>query len=581
LGGSFDKKGLNADMAAGKAEPLKIEGTHEFIEGVKGQAVFFKETGRIVYDNKDNLKIPGAVSFWVRLFRDRKPKATTYFWYTDYKPTGYIGIQDSVYGRLLFWFHHFHGIKNWHADGGSFPWQQDRWYHILANIDKTGVEVFLDGRKAGQAVFERNLESKELSPFIFTGSGLAVDEIQMFSRVLAPSEVSRLAMGESAMDGKISWFPSSNYLVVEGVVEPEMIKDASLELVVTDTSEERDFYSQPLEKDDWISTSSGILRIRKIVSLPEMKEGRYSTFLREKKGNDKEGRRFLARYFVVKDYPWADNKLGKSSLVIPPFTPIEVSRNRISCVLREYHLGDLGLPEQITSLNKTILSRPVSLKVIENGKVLEWKKEDIKFTEIKKDVVGFMAGLGNKILDIRSTGRFEYDGLLNIKLNIKPKEKRSIERLFLEIPVKEEIAGLFHASGEGLRANPAGVIPEEKGVVFESRSIPQSHITNFIPYIWVGEERRGICWAADWDKDWIHSDDRSAVELVRGEGEVIIRVNLINGPVELDREREIEFALMASPVKPMPEGWRVQAGILWMKTGDILKNSLRPEEQER
>jgi hypothetical protein len=107
-----------------------------------------------------------------------------------------------------------------------------------------------------------------------------------------------------------------------------------------------------------------------------------------------------------------------------------------------------------------------------------------------------------------------------------------------------------------MRSNPAGFIPSGEGRVFGSRSIPQAHSDNFIPYCWVGTDDRGICYAADVDRGWRHSAERDAVELLRGaDGTVTIRLNLLNS-VRVGKGRDITVCIQASPVKPMPKGWR-------------------------
>ncbi|MCF7854672.1 MAG: DUF6067 family protein [Candidatus Pacebacteria bacterium] len=556
---SFDNKDLTADMAAGEAVPLAADIEHTFIEGVKGQAVLFKEHGGVKYDNAVNLQIPGAVSFWVKLLRDRKPGARTCFWRTEHKSTGTLGIQDSIYNKLMFFYQYFPGIEFGHADGGKFPWRQGRWYHIGANIEPNGVELFLDGRKVGSASFERALESNELSPFQIgeKAAEVAIDELQIFSRTLHNSEMAKLALGESAMDGKISWFPSLHSLVIDGVIEPEVVGDKTMALVVTDTSEETVFLNQVIPDDEW-QAAGDILRLRTTVPLPDLEDREYKTFIHAREGKDTSGgRQLLSRMFVVKHYPWAGNKLGKSDVIVPPFTPLEVRGDRVSCILRDYQLGALGLPEQITSLDKDILSRPVSVQAVVDGKATEWSEsEPVVFTQQGKHVASFTSGVSNETVEINSTGIFDYDGLLSVTLTVKPKRKRMIDRLFLDIPLKEEVARLFHAVGEGIRANPAGLLPDSEGLIFESKNVPHPYLKTFIPYLWIGGEKRGVCWVADGDRDWIHSDSRSALEVIRENGEVIVRVNIINGPVALRRERTVDFALMASPVKPMPEGWR-------------------------
>ncbi|MCF7854041.1 MAG: DUF6067 family protein [Candidatus Pacebacteria bacterium] len=562
----FDKKTVLPTVAKGKKKPVEAEGNYDFIDGIKGQAVYFKENARLLYDNQRNLPIPGAVSFWVKVFRDRRPPSSdaepshnhsyTTFWRTQFKGNGYLGIQDSVYGLLLFFFHHFPGIRDGHI-GAGFPWQQGKWFHICANIREDGAELFLDGKKLGQTTFERQLKSDELSPFLIGGAGQAIDELKIFSRTLTPAEVAKQALGQESIDGKISWFPTINSLVFEAIAEPDTASGPPLKIVLQGQDEEAVIASYTIAEKDWNKTDAKTVRIRKVMALPELEQGTYRAFLRREE-SDKTEHRLLSKDIVVKHYEWANNELGKSNVIIPPFTPLNVSKNEVSCILRTYRLGPLGLPAQVTSLEKDILSRPISLTMVADGQPVEWKETaPVEFEEMQPHTVRFKASAANEIMDITSVGTVEYDGLLTLRLSITPKATaKSIDSMALDIPVKDDIAQLFHAVGEHIRANPAGIIPAGNGVVFESRRIPQPRIDNFIPYIWIGQERRGICWVADWDKDWVHSDTRSAVELVRNDGEVMIRVNILNGPLTLDRKRHIEFALMASPVKPMPEGWK-------------------------
>ena len=81
-------------------------------------------------------------------------------------------------------------------------------------------------------------------------------------------------------------------------------------------------------------------------------------------------------------------------------------------------------------------------------------------------------------------------------------------------------------------------------------------LDNFMPYCWIGTDDRGICFAADTDRGWVHGKERDAVEIWREkDGTVVLKLNLI---ADSGRHlaRQIELALQASPVKLMPKGWR-------------------------
>jgi hypothetical protein len=560
---SFDKEDLQADNSRGRGDPIEVEGEISFVKGMSGSALFLKDGTKIIYDRKDNLAVPGAISFWVQLNRDRvpgkppQPFGPTYFWWTRYQPNGYLGVQDSVYGHLNLWLHNFQNMKQWNVSA-PFPWKKDRWFHIAVNLYGQQVELFLDGRRVAQAKLERPLKSEELGPFILGQSQnqYAIDELRIFSHPLSPSEVDRLAMGVDPLRGRIAYLPSLQALVIEAGSDPAMREVASLDLIVTDADEKQILMKQPLKQEAWRPTAAGTLRLRQVVKLPALREATYRTWLQETSTPGVEGARWLKRDFVVNRYEWENNNLGKSDVVIPPFTPLEVSGNKVKSILRTHYLGDLGLWQQVESLGTGILAEPISLNVTSGGKRLPWKHNPVKIIESKPHRVKTEATSSNALMEVIASGEFDYDGLMKITLQITPTSAQIIDHLWLEIPVREEIATLFHAVGEHIRANPAGYIPSGKDIVWQSRSLHQPNIDNFIPYIWVGGEERGICWVADWDKDWVHSQERSAVELVRRDGEIIIRVNFINRPIELRHSHTITFALQASPVKPMPENWR-------------------------
>jgi len=80
--------------------------------------------------------------------------------------------------------------------------------------------------------------------------------------------------------------------------------------------------------------------------------------------------------------------------------------------------------------------------------------------------------------------------------------------------------------------------------------------------VWVGEEGRGLTWFAANDRDWIidTTDKTAALALERQGDALTLRVRLIQKPAVLKRTHTITFGLMATPAKPMPDGWR-QAGL--------------------
>jgi hypothetical protein len=82
-------------------------------------------------------------------------------------------------------------------------------------------------------------------------------------------------------------------------------------------------------------------------------------------------------------------------------------------------------------------------------------------------------------------------------------------------------------------------------------------IGSFIPYVWLGSTKGGLCWFADSDEGWIPNDEVPAIEIQRNKaGQVDLVFNLVSAEATLDAPRTITFALQASPVKAMPPRWR-------------------------
>ncbi|HUW57011.1 MAG TPA: glycoside hydrolase domain-containing protein [Planctomycetota bacterium] len=562
---TFDDEKLAAQKSAGPPEPIEITGKPAFVDGLRGKALFLGENVSVTYASRSNLAVPGAISFRLRVDRDRLPGKGipfrfTHFFLTRYKPDGYLGVQDSVYGQLNLFLHGFPDMRMWNVSE-AFPWEKGRWFHVLVNLHGDRVELFLDGTRLAGATLERPLKPEELGPFVLGSrgpNGFAIDEVLLFSRPLGSSEAKRLAMGNRLLDGRICWFPSLGSIAMEAWGDAG-VRQLNLRVVVTDRDEAKHVLADPLTAADWTAPTAGIVQARKIFKLPALADGVYKTWIENDGEPDAVKRRLLERTFVVKRYEWLHNRLGESDVIIPPFTPLVVDGGTVKCVLREHALGELGLWSHVRSLGRDVLARPITLRAYSRGKALVWEGGALNVTEAKPHRVRAEAAAANALMNVASSCEFDYDGMMLVTLRIAPKSGEPLERFFLDIPIRKDVATLFHAVGERIRDNPAGAVPPGTGVVWESRRIPAHDVENFIPYVWVGGEERGISWTADWDRDWVHSKDRSAIELIREEdGTVVIRVNLIDGPVALARPREITFALQASPVKPMPPSWREQ-----------------------
>jgi hypothetical protein len=84
----------------------------------------------------------------------------------------------------------------------------------------------------------------------------------------------------------------------------------------------------------------------------------------------------------------------------------------------------------------------------------------------------------------------------------------------------------------------------------------------FKPYVWLGDEERGLAWCAESDQGWLLREPTHALQ-VRTQGEVVIfRATLLDHDETISTPIKMSFGLQASPVKPVSFAWRAKARIL-------------------
>ncbi|MBS3764298.1 MAG: hypothetical protein KGZ25_13455, partial [Planctomycetes bacterium] len=273
------------------------------------------------------------------------------------------------------------------------------------------------------------------------------------------------------------------------------------------------------------------------------------------------GRKYYPRWFERRHFVWEENQLGITKNVYPPFEPIKVNEDELGVVMRRYKVDGLGFWKSVRAKgNETpfreILAAPIALE-INDGKVFEGNG---KFTKTAAHEVVYEGTAQHPAVSINSRCITEYDGCMRVELTLEPaQEGQELENLSLRIPIKNEMAPLWHTVKTRIRGNPAGRAPRGTGKVWDSRRFRAGAMPgNFLPYIWLGAEERGICWFADNERGWVLDRENKdpCLTLEQKNGVLSLRVHLVQKPVVLKDKRRIVFGIMASPGKPMPENWR-------------------------
>jgi len=261
------------------------------------------------------------------------------------------------------------------------------------------------------------------------------------------------------------------------------------------------------------------------------------------------------------DFVWKGNKLGMDDVVIPPFTPLTVQGRVVRAVLRRHTMADNGLWSQVNALGEDILSGPMRLEARQGGRAVPVSAR-LTFGPARPTTVAATSDWTAGTLRGSTASAFDYDGCMKVTLTLAP-TGAPLDSLDLVIPLKDGIAPLMHACGEGLRSNYGGAVPRGEGTVWTSAQASRDRLLGtFLPYLWVGGPERGLVWFASNDRGWAvdPAGKMPALALERHGGTLSLRVRLVQTRAAWDAPRSIVFGLQATPVKPMPAGpdWRLR-----------------------
>ncbi len=353
----------------------------------------------------------------------------------------------------------------------------------------------------------------------------------------------------------VEYYPTFNLLRLR--VEPEYLEleDCSTASYSITTSRGVVLFENDLR---WDGTSGEVE-----LELPYLLDDVYTVTLNVP-GWDKP----LVSTFERKHFVWEGNKIGITDKVLSPFKPIKVKGDAVDVVLRNHLIDGLGLWKSVKAAGnvsaggpRELLAAPMNF-VVDGKDMLEGQGE---FIRIADHEVVYEGHAEHPAVNVKTLTTTEIDGCMKVELILEPgKSNRKLQSLQLDIPLVDDLMPLYHVSTTSLRSNPAGSIPQGEGKFWDSRDFPDgSWYGNFKPYIWLGAEERGLAWFADNDAGWVLNVDLNdpekstpSIELIREDGVLTLRINLVQKPIMLDEPRKIVFGLMASPGKPMREDWR-------------------------
>ena len=244
---------------------------------------------------------------------------------------------------------------------------------------------------------------------------------------------------------------------------------------------------------------------------------------------------------------------------------------------RSYELAPTGLPRAIRSRDEPLLARPVTFRV--NGS----DASDVRchFTTTNQEAATWESSGTVAGIPYRCRGMAEFDGMMRFDVEWTASSNASLTELRLEIPLRPTQASLLHFYPP-LYEFPAMTWPKPERL--NSIARPAYWRSCFSPFVWLGNEERGLQWFCESDENWRLKDPNTALEITTTDNEVVLRIHLLDLGTKIDHPFRLTFGLMAGPVRPTPAtfeqghfGYCHWAGYAM---GDTIRAGTNPEATE-
>ncbi|MFA6931046.1 MAG: glycoside hydrolase domain-containing protein, partial [Lentisphaeria bacterium] len=259
------------------------------------------------------------------------------------------------------------------------------------------------------------------------------------------------------------------------------------------------------------------------------------------------GERTQQREFQVRTFPWEHNEIGLDDSIIPPFRPLQLEQRQISALLTAYNVRN-GFWDAIYADQENILAAPIQLYI--DGEPLQ--EASFAVSRLTPHNIQCTSTLRLPGLQVESHQDYDYDGMCKVRLRFRPETQLPLQKVWLEIPLRNEFVSLMHSVGNVMKKNPAMLLPEGEGLLWHSLMASEGRVgkINYRPYIWLGGIYRGLSWFAQSDQHLSLSPDLPAMEIRREKERLILRIFLVNIPTSWKTPFELVMGFQATPVKP-------------------------------
>lgn len=237
--------------------------------------------------------------------------------------------------------------------------------------------------------------------------------------------------------------------------------------------------------------------------------------------------------------PWLGTGEGLGREVPAPWTPLRAGRDDVRCWGRRYRFERSPFPTEVVTRDASVLAGPIRLTGFVGARPLVWRGGRVRWAERAGDRATLTAEAAADGLSLKGTATIEYDGMVRVDVALTPAPGAGpLRDLALEIPLQARHARyLYHFPGQWGSVANSGFLP------------PQGWTHAFKPYVWLGDEDRGLAWFCESDRNWFPTGAADALSIRREGDVVVLSCRLVRGELPAAGPLEYTFGFQATPVK--------------------------------
>lgn len=225
---------------------------------------------------------------------------------------------------------------------------------------------------------------------------------------------------------------------------------------------------------------------------------------------------------------WLGSNEGVDTPAVPaPWQPLTVNKKApntidVNCWGRTYRFGKTAFIDAIVCGGSKMLTRPMGLIIRSGKRNLRVKAQNPKLLTKSPEQVVIRNKFTGAGFTIHTDVTVEFDGMVRLDWGITTTKPLDIDSLVIEISMPRSIAGYLYD------------FPGKWGEIDNSGAIKSNYMAlGFYPFIWLGNETKGLSWFMESQKNCFCPAENNAAEIIRSENRVDLRIHIISEAVTI------------------------------------------------